>query len=118
MSSHLSGIPPLPHRPAARTFDANKSRAGKSRTGEHAETLAVAALSFLAADPERLSRFLSLSGLDIASLRQAAAQEGFLAGVMAHLAADEALLMEFAAASGRAPEQIAAACQSLNPGFD
>jgi hypothetical protein len=107
------GSPPLPHRPPI-----YKSDARKSRTEENAETLAVEALSFLAADPERLSRFLSLSGVDIASLRHAAAQEGFLAGIMAHLAADEALLMEFAAASGRAPEQIAAACQSLNPGFD
>ena len=108
----------MPHRPPVRKSDANKSSANKSRAEENAETLAVAALSFLAADPERLSRFLSLSGVDIASLRQAAAQEGFLAGIMAHLAADEALLLEFAAASGRAPEQIAAACQSLNPGFE
>ena len=118
----------MPIRPPARKSDAGKSFAGKSFAGksfadksaarENADEVAVAALSFLAADPERLSRFLSLSGLDVAHLRQAAALEGFLAGVMAHLAGDEALLLEFSAASGRAPEQIAAACQALNPGFE
>ncbi len=87
-------------------------------TREKAEALAVAALAFLAAEPERMSRFLNLSGLDVAHLRRAAAQEGFLAGLMAHLASDEALLLEFAAAGGHRPEAVAAACQALNPGFD
>jgi hypothetical protein len=96
----------------------SRSPARPTKTSQSAETLAVEALGFLAADPERLERFLSLSGLDVAHLRRAAAQEGFLAGVMAHLAADEALLLEFAAASRRRPEEIAAACQALNPGFD
>jgi hypothetical protein len=78
----------------------------------------VEALSFLAAEPERLSHFLSLSGLDVVNLRQAASQKGFLAGVMAHLASDEALLLEFAGAGGHRPEDVGAACQALNPGFD
>ena len=85
---------------------------------ESAEAVAIEALSFIAAEPERLSRFLALSGLDAVNLRQIAAQEGFLAGVMEHIASDEALLLEFAAASGRAPEEIAAACRALNPTFD
>jgi hypothetical protein len=85
---------------------------------ESAEAVAVEALSFIAAEPERLSRFLALSGLEVVNLRQVAAQEGFLAGVMAFVASDEALLLEFAAASGRAPDHIAAACQALNPAFD
>jgi hypothetical protein len=83
-----------------------------------AEAVAIAALGFLAADPERLSRFLAISGLDVAHLRSAAAEEGFLAGILAYLAADESLLLEFAAASGRAPEAIAAANLALNPGFE
>ncbi len=83
-----------------------------------AEAVAVEALSFIAAEPERLSRFLSLSGLEVVNLRQAAAQDGFLAGVMAHLASVEALLLEFAAASGRRPEDMASACQALNPACD
>jgi hypothetical protein len=83
-----------------------------------AEQLAVEALGFLAAEPERLQHFLSLSGLDVVNLRQTAAQKGFLAGVMAHLASDEALLLEFSAAGCHRPEVVGAACQMLNPGFD
>ena len=85
---------------------------------EGAEATAVAALGFLAAEPERLSRFVALSGLDVANLRMAARDDGFLAGIMAYLAADEALLLDFAASSGRKPEEIAAAHHVLNPGFE
>ena len=80
--------------------------------------MAIAALGFVAADPERLSDFLALSGLDVAHLRAAARDDGFLAGLMAHLAADEKLLLAFAAEQGVAPEKVAAACQALNPDFD
>jgi hypothetical protein len=82
---------------------------------EEAEAVAIAALGFLAADAERVSRFLALTGLDPVHLRAAAVKKGFLAGVIAHIAGDEALLMEFSAASGRAPEEIAAAFRKLNP---
>jgi hypothetical protein len=75
--------------------------------------MAAAVLGFLAADAERLSRFLALSGLDPGHLRQAAAEPGFLPGVMAYLASDEPLLLEFAAASGERPETVAAACALL-----
>jgi len=80
---------------------------------EIAEDMAVSGLSFLAADDERLSRFLALSGLDPARLRAAAAAPGFLAGVMAHLAGDESLLLAFAADIGAAPEEVGAACALL-----
>jgi hypothetical protein len=89
-----------------------------ARDREGAEATAVAALGFLAADPERLSRFVALSGLDVAHLRMAAQDEGFLAGIMAYVVADEALLLDFAAASGRRPEEIAAAHHVLNPDFE
>lgn len=85
---------------------------------EAAEAVAVSALAFIAGDPERLSRFLSLSGLEVLHLREAAAQPGFLAGVLAHLDGDEALLLEFAAAEGLRPEAVASACRALNPSFD
>ena len=74
---------------------------GKLSTGaEGAETMAIAALGFLAAEPERLARFLALSGLGPHNLRQAATSPGFLAAVLDHLAADERLLVAFAAAEG------------------
>ena len=80
---------------------------------ENAEDMAAAALGFLASDAERLSRFLALSGLDPGHLRQAAAEPGFLPGVMAYLASDEPLLLQFAAESGERPETVAAACALL-----
>jgi hypothetical protein len=93
-----------------------KSPAHDRREG--AEATAVAALGFLVAEPERLSRFVALSGLDVRNLRIAAQDEGFLAGIIAYVAADETLLLEFAAASGRKPEEIAAAHHVLNPDFE
>jgi hypothetical protein len=85
---------------------------------EAAEAVAVSALTFIAGEPERLSRFLSLSGLEVVNLRQVAAQPGFLAGVLAYLAGDEALLLEFAADARLKPEAVAGACRALNPGLD
>jgi hypothetical protein len=82
---------------------------------DEAESMAIAALAFIAGDPERLSRFLALSGLDPGHLRRAAAEPGFLAGVLAFLAGDERLLLDFAAAQGVPPERVAGACQCLNP---
>jgi hypothetical protein len=82
---------------------------------EEAEAIAVAGLGFLAGDGERLSRFLGATGLDVGDLRAAAQDEGFLAGLMAYLASDESLLLDFAAASERPPEDIASAHLALNP---
>jgi hypothetical protein len=76
---------------------------------EAAEALAIEALGFLAADPERIERFLSLSGLNPSTLRAAAAEPAFLAAVLDHLATDESLLTAFAANAGRAPASVAAA---------
>ena len=77
---------------------------GNSR--EAAEALAVQALNFLATEPERLGRFLALSGLGPESIRAAAAESGFLAGVLAHLAEDETLLVAFAAEAGVKPAEV------------
>lgn len=81
--------------------------------GEIAEDMAIKGLAFLAGDDERLSRFLALSGIDPAHLREAAAEPGFLAGVMAHLASDEGVLVQFAAEICAAPEEVGAACALL-----
>jgi Protein of unknown function (DUF3572) len=77
---------------------------GNSR--EAAEALAVQALNFLATEPERLGRFLALSGLGPESIRAAAAESGFLAGVLAHLGEDETLLVAFAAEAGVKPAEV------------
>jgi Protein of unknown function (DUF3572) len=90
----------------------------KQLTGEAAEALALAALEFLARDEERIGRFFSLSGLDPGSLRKAAAEPGFLPGVLDHLATDETLLLAFAGEAGIAPEQIGEARRLLAPEGD
>ncbi len=77
-----------------------------TQTREAAEALAVQALNFLAQDPARLARFLALSGLDVGTIRSAAAESGFLAGVLAHLGEDESLLVGFAAEAGVAPAEV------------
>jgi hypothetical protein len=77
---------------------------GNSR--EAAEALAIQALNFLATEPERLGRFLALSGLGPESIRAAAAESGFLAGVLAHLGEDETLLLAFAAEAGVKPAEV------------
>jgi Protein of unknown function (DUF3572) len=77
---------------------------GNSR--ETAESLAIQALNFLATEPERLGRFLALSGLGPESIRAAAAEPGFLAGVLAHLGQDERLLLAFAAEAGVRPAEV------------
>jgi hypothetical protein len=92
-------------------------RAAAPRPVSHdeAESLAIEALGFLAGDPELLSRFLALTGIEVDSLRSAAAQPGFLGGVLAFIAGHEKTLTDFAAAAGRTPETIAAAHRALNP---
>jgi hypothetical protein len=86
---------------------------GMSRSQEtnrnDAEALAVAALGFLAADVDRLGRFLAITGLGPENLRQAATDPGFLAGVLAHVADDEPLLVAFAANEGIPPERVSRA---------
>ncbi|MCA3632171.1 MAG: DUF3572 domain-containing protein [Methylobacterium sp.] len=75
------------------------------------EMLAISALSFLAEEPERLSRFLDLTGLSPTTLRRAAAEPRFLASVLDYLVADESLLLAFAANAQVAPETVVATAE-------
>ena len=71
-----------------------------------AETLAVQALSFLAEEPERLGQFLAASGMGPEMIRKAAADPGFLAGVLDFVASDEPLLIAFAQHAGIDPRMV------------
>jgi Protein of unknown function (DUF3572) len=76
---------------------ANRRKAQSRKEAQAAaEQLAVAALGFIAGEPERLGRFLAMTGLGPASIRDAASEPQFLAGVLDHVAADEPLLLAFA----------------------
>jgi Protein of unknown function (DUF3572) len=90
---------------SARYPRAEKQRAAEGRL-EAASELAIGALGFVAADPEELSRFLALTGIDAGAIRAAAAEPGFLGGVLAYIAGNERTLMAFAAQAGVAPEEI------------
>nr|WP_156392599.1 DUF3572 domain-containing protein [Rhizobium sp. Root482] len=71
-----------------------------------AEETAIAILAWLANEPELLGRFLALTGTDPASLRHAAADPGFLAGVVDFLMGHEPTLLSFCEATGTPPEQV------------
>jgi hypothetical protein len=87
---------------------------GKSSSGKQAATeLAIAALSFLAGEPERLARFLALTGLGPQSLRAAAREPSFLLGVLDHVAGDETLLLAFASENEINPEDVERARHAL-----
>jgi hypothetical protein len=71
-----------------------------------ATALAIAALTFIGQEPERLGRFLALSGIGPESLRAAAREPGFLLGVLDHLSGDETLLIAFSEEQGLDPMAI------------
>jgi hypothetical protein len=88
-----------------RKSEGNRSgsnKSGRNETGSEqrkaaAEGLAITVLGFIAAEPERLGRFLAGTGIGPESIRNAAREPRFLAGVLDHVAGDESLLLAFAA---------------------
>ena len=86
---------------------------GPSLTQEAAEGLAIQALTFIAGDGERLGRFLAITGIGPAEIRSAAAEPGFLAGVLDYIASDERLLTEFATAAKVDPADLGHARAAL-----
>ncbi len=79
-----------------------------------AENVAIQALAFLASDPEKLGRFLAVTGIGPADLRSAAQEPGFLAGVLDHIAEDDASLLEFTQGAGLSPDAVARAREVLS----
>ena len=93
-----------------------KPRSKEAR--EAAEALAIQALSYIAQDPERLGRFLALTGIGPAEIRTAAAEPGFLVGVLEYIASDQALMTSFAGESGHEPSTVDAARIALGGGWE
>jgi len=83
---------------------------------DRAEEIAIQALAFLAADEERLGRFLALSGLDPAEIRRAAAAPDFLGGVLRHIMEDDRLAEAFARDCGLTAEALLAAASACGAG--
>lgn len=84
-----------------------------SGDAEGAQTIALKALGYLAADEELLEPFLGATGLMAGDLRAGVADSAFLAGVLDYFLQNEALLLAFAGASELAPETIVRARQRL-----
>ena len=89
-------------------------RRNKAPSQSEAESLALAALGFLAEEPARLGRFLSLTGIGPDELRSAADAPETLVAVLDHLMGDESLLLVFAAENGIAAETLGAAHARLS----
>jgi len=94
----------------------DRSTRGEVNQREAAAELAIAALTFLAGDEDRLGRFLALTGIAPASLRAAAREPEFLLGVLDYVTGDEALLVAFANESGIDPQDAARARDALAAG--
>ncbi len=83
---------------------------------EQAEALAIQALGFIASDPELLPRFLAITGIDAGSIRLAAREPGFLAGVLQFILAHEPTLIRFCEASDIPPSVVGQTLRHLPAG--
>lgn len=86
---------------------------GKTLSADEAEAVAVQALVFLAADSDRLGRFLAMTGLRPEGIRAAAVDPAFLIAVLRHVAGWEPDLLAFAEAAGIAPADVRSASVRL-----
>ena len=80
---------------------------------DQAESIGVAALLFLASDPQRISGFLTLTGIGPADLRANAHAPDMLAAVLDYLLQDESLLLVFCASEAIPPGDVAPARRTL-----
>ena len=80
---------------------------------EMARQLALDAFLFLVGDPLRITKFLQVTGMEAAALREHAHEDATLVAVLEYLLADESLLLVFAANGGHLPADIAPALERL-----
>ncbi|MEL6966243.1 MAG: DUF3572 domain-containing protein [Pseudomonadota bacterium] len=80
-----------------------------------AEAIAISGLARLAGDDDLMMRFCAVTGVLANDIRQAAADPGFLVGVLDFYMAHEPDLVAFAQDENIAPEAIVAARHALSP---
>jgi hypothetical protein len=112
-----------PRDPYLSTGQSANSRASARASGprlslDSAQELAIAALVYLAADPDKVRSFAEASGLSAENLRAAAESPDFLAAVLDYVLSDESLLLTFAANCGIEPADIPRARAVLSPRAD
>jgi len=74
---------------------------------DEAETAALAALGWLVAQDDLIATFLGVTGASEADLRTRAAEPEFLASVLDFILMDDVRVLDWAAAAGRRPEDMA-----------
>ena len=85
----------------------------KTPQTDAAETQAIAILGFLASDPERLGRFLTLTGVDPGDIRRLMKEQGFWQAIFDHLFDDESLLLAYCAEQQIQPASLVRIRHSL-----
>ena len=85
-------------------------------TAEEAASIGQDALIWLAGQPEALERFLNVSGLEPALMRDRASDQEFLGFVLEFLLGSDAMVLAFAAESGLDPADPARARLALGGG--
>jgi hypothetical protein len=83
------------------------------KNAEDAQTVALKAVAFLAADEELLPRFVALTGSGLDEIRSRIGDPSFLGGVLDFILADEPTLLAFVEAEQLAPETPMAARHKL-----
>jgi len=83
-----------------------------------AETLALKALAYIAAEADRLSRFLTLTGMEPADLRRRAAEPELLAAVLDFVLSDDQISQAFASGEGLTAETLHMARRALPGGAE
>lgn len=84
---------------------------------EEALALARDALIYLSQDADRIGRFLAVTGVGPAEIRERVEDPTFLAGVLDFILADDAMVVDFAETASIPPEEPARA-RRLLPGGD
>ena len=85
-------------------------------TVEGAKLLAIKALAYLAADADRLGRFLAQTGIGPEELRARAEDPDLLAGILDFLLSDDGMVVDFCRSLEVPPEAPAQARAQL-PGY-
>ncbi len=85
----------------------------KALDQDEAEAIGLQALGFLAADDNRIAKFLGLTGIQPSDLVEQAQSSQMLLAVLEHISGDESLLLVFASEIGVAPEVVAEAMRRL-----
>lgn len=86
----------------------------KKNAADPQET-AIAVLGWLANEPDMFGRFLALTGVEPAQVRNAINEPAFLAGMLDFLMNHEPTLLTFCEASGIPPAAVAAASAHFSP---